>query len=292
PGRVIALAAALENRSDHPLARSVAEYGRRQGGTFAAVTDFNSVEGKGLTAVIGGAAVMAGKKEFLLENNVELSPELETKAGELAEEGKTLVWVGENGRQTGLFALADTIKEHSREAVQRLRELGKQVYMITGDNRKTAEAIARQAGITNVLAEVLPHDKANEIRRLKSQGLLVAMVGDGINDAPALAASDIGIALGSGIDVAIESAGIVLIKDDVRDVVTAMDISRYAMKKIRQNLFWAFIYNVVGIPIAAGILYPFTGFLLNPMIAGAAMAFSSVSVVSNSLLIRNYRKPL
>jgi len=182
------------------------------------------------------------------------------------------------------------LKEYAKEAVNALKRLGKEVIMITGDNRRTGEAIARQLGIEKVLAEVLPQDKAKEIKKLQEKGLKVAMVGDGINDAPALTQADIGIAIGTGTDVAIESGDIVLIKDDLRDVVMAIDLSRYTMKKIKQNLFWAFFYNSVGIPVAAGVLYPSTGFLLNPIIAGVAMSFSSVSVVSNSLLMKRYKR--
>jgi Cu+-exporting ATPase len=189
----------------------------------------------------------------------------------------------------GIVAVADTLKEFSREAIQALQRTGKQVIMITGDNERTARAIARQVGIERVLAEVLPQEKAHQIKILQQEGLQVAMVGDGINDAPALTQADLGIALGSGTDVAIEAGDIVLIRDDLRDVVVALDLSGYVMGKIKQNLFWAFFYNLVGIPVAAGILYPFTGFLLNPIIAGAAMAFSSVSVISNALLMRRYR---
>ena len=197
--------------------------------------------------------------------------------------------VAKAGKLIGLVAVADTLKQYSRDAVGQLQRMGKKVIMITGDNKRTGEAIARQAGIDQVLAEVLPQDKANNIKQLQAKGLKVAMVGDGINDAPALAQADIGIAIGSGTDVAIEAGEIVLVKNDLRDVVTAIDLSAYAMRKIKQNLFWAFIYNILGIPIAAGILYPFTGFLLNPVIAGAAMAFSSVSVVSNSLLMARFK---
>ncbi|MFZ2604060.1 MAG: HAD-IC family P-type ATPase, partial [Candidatus Omnitrophota bacterium] len=186
-------------------------------------------------------------------------------------------------------ALKDTLKQFSKEAVDALKKSGKEVIMLTGDSRTTAQVIAKELGIDKVLAEISPQDKAQEIKKLQDSMLKVAMVGDGINDAVALAQADIGIAIGAGTDVAIETGDIVLIKDDLRDVVVAMDLSRYCMKKIKQNLFWAFFYNLVGIPIAAGVLYPFTGFLLNPVIAGTAMAFSSVSVVGNSLLMQRYK---
>jgi P-type Cu+ transporter len=189
----------------------------------------------------------------------------------------------------GIIAVADTLKENAQEAVSQLQSMGIETVMITGDNHRTAQAIAQKVGIKKVLAEVLPQDKANEVRKLQERGKVTAMVGDGINDAPALAQADIGIALGSGTDVAVETGDIVLVRDDLRDVVGAIKLSRYTIRKIRQNLFWAFIYNTIGIPVAAGILYPFTGLQLNPIIAAAAMGFSSISVVSNSLLMNRYR---
>jgi Cu+-exporting ATPase len=222
------------------------------------------------------------------EKGIDLSS-TEVDLQRLEQEGKTAALVAVEGGLAGIVAVADTLKEFSREAVQALQRMGKQVIMITGDNERTARAIARQVGIERVLAEVLPQEKAHQIKILQQEGLQVAMVGDGINDAPALTQADLGIALGSGTDVAIEAGDIVLIRDDLRDVVVALDLSGYVMGKIKQNLFWAFSYNLVGIPVAAGILYPFTGFLLNPIIAGAAMAFSSVSVISNALLMRRYR---
>jgi Cu+-exporting ATPase len=203
--------------------------------------------------------------------------------------GKTAVLVSIGDEVSGLVAIADTLKEHSAEAIARLRGMGYEVAMITGDNERTAMAVAKEAGIDRVLAHVLPEDKANEIKRLQKKGEKVVFVGDGINDAPALAQADVGIAIGAGTDVAMESGGVVLVKSDLRDIVKAMELSKYTMKKIKQNLFWAFFYNSVGLPVAMGILYPFTGFLLSPVIAGAAMAFSSVSVVSNSLLMRGWK---
>ena len=204
-------------------------------------------------------------------------------------EGKTAMILAVNNKLAGIIAVADTVQEHSREAVQQLQKMGKDVVMITGDNQRTAKAIARQLGITRILAEVLPEDKARQVKKLQKEGKKVAAVGDGINDAPMLAQSDVGIAIGTGTDVAIESASIVLIKNDVRKVADAISLSRYTMRKIKQNLFWAFAYNIAGIPIAAGVLYPFTGWLLSPVIAGAAMAFSSVSVLSNSLLMKRWK---
>ena len=215
--------------------------------------------------------------------------QIDEKITRLENEGKTVMILALNKKVIGLVAVADTLKDSSKDAVAALHKLGKEVIMITGDNRRTAEAISRQAGIDSVLAEVLPEEKEKEIAALQKKGKIVAMVGDGINDAPALAKSDIGIAIGAGTDVALETGQIILVKNDLMDVVTAINLSDYTIKKIKQNLFWAFFYNSAGIPIAAGLLYPFTGFLLNPMIAGAAMAFSSVSVVSNSLLMKRKR---
>jgi Cu+-exporting ATPase len=207
----------------------------------------------------------------------------------LENQGKTAMILAQDKNIIGIIAVADTLKDYSKEAVKMLHQMGKKVGIITGDNKRVANAIAKQLNIDKVLAEVLPQEKATEIKKLQSEGNIVAMVGDGINDAPALAQADLGIALGSGTDVAMETGEIVLIKDDLRDVVAAIDLSSYTLNKIKQNLFWAFFYNFIGIPIAAGILYPFIGWLLNPAIAAAAMAFSSVSVVLNSLLMKNYK---
>jgi len=214
------------------------------------------------------------------------------EAERLEQEGKTVMFLAVDGRAFGLIAVADTLKEHSASAIERLHGLGLEVAMITGDNRRTAEAIARQVGIDRVLAEVLPQDKAEEIRKLQSAGRKVAMVGDGVNDAPALAQADVGMAIGSGTDVAKETGHVILIKDDVRDVVVALEVAKATMRKVRQNLFWAFIYNALGIPLGAGVLYPLLGLVVSPELAGALMAVSSISVTLNTLLLRRFTPTL
>lgn len=285
---VLKLAAIVEKRSEHPLGEAIVKGTKDRGIDIPEAEEFNSITGKGVKARYLGQEILLGNRKLMEEKGIDVK-DIEKNLQDLEEQGKTTMIVAINNKIAGLVAVADTLKEYSQKAVQELKRMGKEVVMITGDNSRTGNAIARELGMSKVLAEVLPQDKANEIKKLQEKGRKVAMVGDGINDAPALTQADIGIAIGSGTDVAIESADIVLIKEDLRDVVISMDLSRYAMKKIKQNLFWAFFYNSVGIPIAAGVLYPFTGFLLNPMIAGAAMAFSSVSVVSNSLLMRRYK---
>lgn len=283
------LAAIAEKRSEHPLAEAIVQKAKETA-PVPTPTSFNSITGRGVEATYKGRKILLGNRALMRERKVDTRL-FDAEVGRLELEGRTVMFLAADGKLLGLIAVADTLKENSKAAVAALRGMGKDVVMITGDNRRTAEAIASQLGIRMVLAEVLPQDKADEIKKLQAEGKKVAMVGDGINDSPALAQADLGIAIGSGTDVAIETGDIILVKDDLRDVVTAMDLSRYTMKKIRQNLFWAFVYNIVGIPVAAGILYPFTGLLLNPMIAGTAMAFSSVSVTANSLLMRRYRKP-
>jgi Cu+-exporting ATPase len=286
---VLQLAASVEKKSEHPLGDAIVEGAKAKDISLKGVADFESITGKGVSARIENKDILLGNRKLMKEKNIDIS-RAEKDLERFEGEGKTAMLIAEGKKLVGVIAVADTLKEHSKNAVAKLKNMRKQVIMITGDNKRTAEAIARQLGIDRVLSEVLPRDKAQEIKKLQEEGLKVAMVGDGINDAPALTQADIGLAIGTGTDVAIESGDIILMKDDLRDVVMAMDLSRYAMKKIRQNLFWAFFYNSAGIPIAAGILYPFSGFLLNPMIAGAAMAFSSVTVVSNSLLMKRYKR--
>jgi Cu+-exporting ATPase len=252
---------------------------------------FESHPGKGISGKAADASVFFGNRALMQEKKIDVQNSGKD-LDKLEGEGKTVMFLARNSRLIGLIAVRDTLKEFSKEAIDRLKAMGKEVIMLTGDNKRTALAIAKELGIDKVLAEVLPKDKVDEIKRLQGEGLKAAFVGDGINDAPALTQADLGIAIGSGSDVAIEAGDIILIKDDLRDVVMAMDLSRYAMKKIKQNLFFSFFYNSLGIPIAAGLLYPFSGFLLNPMLAGTTMAFSSVSVVSNSLLMRRYKRKI
>jgi Cu+-exporting ATPase len=285
---VLLLAASAEMDSEHPLGMAVRAEAEAHGLAATRPSEFEAVPGKGVVATVNGDAVVIGNPAFLKERGFDAAA-FEASSVELAGQGKTSMVLAVNGEPAAVIALADTIKENTREAVTQLREMGMEVYMITGDNERTARAIAAQAGIDQVIAEVLPQDKAREVSRLQGEGRVVAMVGDGINDAPALALSDLGIALGAGTDIAIEASDITLIRDDLRAVVDAIKLSRRTFKTIKQNLFWAFFYNVLGIPIAAGVLYPAWGILLNPMYAAAAMAFSSVSVVANSLRLRRVK---
>jgi Cu+-exporting ATPase len=287
---LLRLVASAERSSEHPLASAIVAGAEARGIGLADPTAFDSVTGKGVRATVDSHEVLVGRKGLLADAGADPSV-LEVTAGRLASEGKTAIYAAVDGRAAGVVAVADTIKGDSRSAVAALRDLGLEVVMITGDNARTAEAVARQVGIQRVLAEVLPEDKALEVRRLQDEGKLVAMVGDGINDAPALAQSDVGVAIGTGTDVAIEAADVTLISGDLRGVVSALALSRATMRNIRQNLFFAFIYNSIGIPIAAGILYPFFGIVLNPMIAAAAMAASSLSVVTNANRLRGFKAP-
>jgi Cu+-exporting ATPase len=287
PDELLRLAAAAERASEHPLGEAIVRGAQEKGLALPEATGFQSITGRGLEAMVEGSAVLLGNPRLMEERGIDVAallPELERLSGE----GKTPMLVAINGAPAGIVAVADTVKEGSAAAVRELKRLGLEVVMMTGDHRRTAEAVARQVGIDRVLAEVLPEHKAEEVRKLQAQGKTVAMVGDGINDAPALAQADVGIAIGTGTDVAMEASDITLIRGDLDGVVTAIQLSRATMRTIRQNLFFAFVYNVLGIPIAAGALYPFFGITLSPMIASAAMALSSVSVVSNSLRLRSF----
>lgn len=287
--KLLQIAASVEKKSEHHLAQAIVKKAQEAKIKLAEAKNFKAVPGMGVEGLLRKDKAMVGTIDLMKRDGVKVSNELLEKMAAMEGQGKSVVVVAVQKKAIGLIAIADTIKEHSPEALRKLREMGYETIMITGDNERTAKAIADQAGIERVLARVMPDDKAFEVKKLQSEGKKVAFVGDGINDAPALAQADVGIAIGSGTDVAIESGSIVLVKSDLRDIVTAIELSRYTLKKIRQNLFWAFGYNALGIPIAMGVLYPFTGFLLSPVIAGTAMAFSSVSVVSNSLLMRGFR---
>ncbi|MDI6800366.1 MAG: heavy metal translocating P-type ATPase [Actinomycetota bacterium] len=286
---LLRIAASVEKSSEHPLAQAIVSAANERDLVLRDVEKFEALVGFGIKAKLDEKTVLLGTRRLMTENGFDFNV-AEPKMAMLESQGKTAMLLAmRDAGVIGIIAVADRLKDSSKQAVTALKKMGKEVYMITGDNRRVGEAIAKEAAIDRVLAEVLPQDKSSEIKKLQAGGKVVAMIGDGINDAPALAQADLGIAIGSGTDVAVETGDIVLIKDDLRDVVTAIDLSRYTLRKIRQNLFWAFIYNVIGIPIAAGVLYPLTGWLLNPAIAAAAMAFSSVSVVSNALLMRGYR---
>ena len=287
---LLALTAAAEKSSEHPLGQAIVAGAQARGVTPADATEFDSVTGQGLRARVGDRAILVGNRS-LLEGQAIDPTALDETANRLAAEGKTAMYVAVDGRPAGVVAVADTLKEGSREAIADLMGLGLEVVMITGDHRLTAEAVAREVGISRVLAEVLPQDKAREVKRLQGERRLVAMVGDGINDAPALAQADVGIAIGTGTDVAIEAADVTLISGDIAGIGTAIALSRATMRNIRQNLVFAFGYNVIGIPVAAGVLYPFFGVLLSPMIAAAAMALSSLSVVSNANRLRRFSPP-
>lgn len=281
---ILKYAAIAEKDSEHPLAEAINNKVKEEKLKIPAAEHFKAIPGYGIAAKYGKDILLGNRK---LMEKYKIRIENEEEINRLENEGKTVMILALNRKTVGLIAVADTLKEFSKKAVEKLHKMGKEVIMITGDNKRTADAIAKQLEIDDVLAEVLPENKEKEIAKLQKKGKIVAFVGDGINDAPALAKADIGMAIGAGTDVALETGQIVLMKSDVRDVVTAIDLSNYTIRKIKQNLFWAFFYNSIGIPIAAGILYPF---VLNPIIAGAAMAFSSVSVVSNSLLMRRYKK--
>jgi len=285
---LLTFAATAETGSEHPLGQAIVDNAAKKKLTLSKLDSFNVVPGHGVKANVEGREILVGNRKLMEDNRVSIES-IEGQIGELEMEGKTAMITAIEGQAAGIIAVADTLKEHTIGAVKQLQKMGLEVIMLTGDNERTANAIAKRIGIQHILSEVLPKDKAVEIKNLQSEGKIVGMVGDGINDAPALAQADVGIAIGSGSDVAMESGGIVLMKDDLRDVVASIQLSRRTVSKIKQNLFWAFFYNTALIPVGAGILYPFFGILLNPIFAAGAMAFSSVSVVTNSLLLRRFK---
>jgi Cu+-exporting ATPase len=285
---LLRLAASLEGSSEHPLADAVVRHAKDRGLALAVADAFESVSGRGVQGVVDGRGVAIGNAAHMREWGLDPAP-LTDAASRLAGEAKTPMYVAVDGALAGLLAVADPIRVTSRDAIRRLQAMGLDVVMLTGDDRRTAEAVANAAGIARVVAEVLPEGKVAEVERLQQGGRVVAMVGDGINDGPALAKADVGIAIASGTDIAVEAADVALMRGELGGVADAIQLSRRTMRTMRQNLFWAFIYNVVGIPIAAGLLYPVFGLLLSPILASAAMAFSSVSVVTNSLRLRRFR---
>ncbi|MBM6819691.1 copper-translocating P-type ATPase [Clostridium saudiense] len=284
---LLSIAASSEKGSEHPLGEAIVKDAEERNIKFKEISNFKAIPGHGIQVEIEGKVILLGNKKLMTENSIEIG-DLGVKSDKLANEGKTPMYIAINNKLEGIIAVADTVKPSSKEAIENLHKMGIKVAMITGDNKKTADAIAKQVGIDIVLAEVLPEDKANEVKKLQEKGSKVAMVGDGINDAPALAQADIGIAIGTGTDVAIESANIVLMKGDLKDVATAIKLSKATIRNIKQNLFWAFGYNVLGIPVAMGVLHIFGGPLLNPMIGAAAMSLSSVSVLTNALRLRGF----
>ncbi|MEG0679292.1 MAG: heavy metal translocating P-type ATPase [Carnobacterium sp.] len=285
---LLILAASAEKGSEHPLGEAIVNEAKERSLVFVKTDSFNAIPGLGIEVTIDGQHLLLGNKKLMDESHI-LLEDLAVISDELAGQGKTPMYIAKDGGIAGIIAVADTVKKNSLKAIEKLHEMGIEVAMITGDNKRTAEAIAKQVGINRVLSEVLPEDKANEVKKLQAEGKKVAMVGDGINDAPALAQADIGIAIGSGTDVAIESADIVLMRSDLMDVSTAVELSRATIKNIKENLFWAFAYNILGIPVAMGLLHVFGGPLLNPMIAAAAMSFSSVSVLINALRLKRFK---
>jgi len=286
---LLQIAASVESQSEHPLARAIVESAKQEKIELRDVIDFQSTTGGGVSGNLDGKTVLIGKEKFLADSNVRFPEELTKEARRLQERAETTVWLAVNGDAIGVLGIADPIKPTTKEAVRELHAMGLKIIMCTGDNQRTAESVAHELGIDEFKAEVMPDEKIEIVKDLKSKGAIVAMAGDGINDAPALAAADVGIAMGTGTDVAIESAGITLVKGDLMGIVKAIHVSRAVMRNIRQNLFFAFIYNALGVPIAAGVLYPFFGLLLSPMIAGAAMSFSSVSVIVNALRLRSIK---
>jgi Cu+-exporting ATPase len=283
------LAASLEQNSEHPLAAAIVQSAKEQSFNLEAVKDFRSVTAGGVVGRIAGRTVMIGKPDFLRNEKISGLESLEATAVKLQEDGKTAMFVAIDGKPAGILAVADPIKSTTAEAIKELHALGLKLVMLTGDNRRTADAVAKQLGLDAVQAEIEPAGKVAQVKKLRAEGKHVAMAGDGINDAPALSEAEVGIAMGTGTDVAMQSAGITLVKGDLRGIAKAIRLSRATLRNIRQNLIFAFLYNALGIPVAAGVLYPFFGWLLSPIIAGAAMSLSSVSVISNALRLRKVK---
>lgn len=283
---ILALTAAIESRSEHPLASAIVAEAKKRGEPALGISDFESVAGHGVRGKVAGRSVQVGKRSFLESANVEISDDLSQRANKLLNTGQTVIWIAVDGSSAGVIALSDPIKKTTPSAIRSLHDLGIKTVMLTGDNKQTANRIGSALGIDEVIAEVSPKDKQEHVAARKRNGFLVAMAGDGVNDAPALAAADVGIAMGTGTEVAMQSAGVTLVKGDLRGIVHAVALSRATMRNIRQNLLFAFLYNILGVPIAAGVLYPFFGLLLSPIIASAAMALSSVSVIGNALRLK------
>jgi Cu+-exporting ATPase len=283
---LLTIAASLESASEHPLAEAIVVEAQRRKLSLSPVSGFEAIPGKGLRGVIGEREYLAGNLRLMQENHINVS---QAQGEAMAKDGKTPLFFAENHVLVGMIAVADVAKATSRAAIEAFQELGIEVIMLTGDNRRTAEAIGKELGVTRVVAEVLPQEKERVVAQLQQEGKKVAMVGDGINDAPALTRADVGLAIGAGTDVAIESADVVLIRSDLMDAVTAMELSRATIRNIKQDLFWAFCYNCIGIPLAAGVFYPILGWQLNPIFGAAAMSLSSVSVVSNALRLRLFK---
>ena len=283
---VLEVAGTLEKFSEHPLAEAIDTYVEFKKIKLKDVEDFKAIPGKGIEGKLNSKSAMLGNRSLFKTENIRITEEIEQKISSLEIDGKTVMIIGLNNEIIGAIAVADTLKENVKDAIQKLHKMNIETIIITGDNKITAQAVANKVGIKKVIAEVLPYEKAKEIKELQKNGKIVAMVGDGINDSVALTQADVGIALGAGTDIAIEAGDIVLVKNNLMDAVRAIRLSKLTMTKIKQNLFWAFFYNVIGIPVAAGVLYPATGLLLTPELAGLAMGFSSVSVVTNSLLLK------
>jgi len=289
--KLLSLVAAVERNSEHPLAEAAVQYAQIQGAKPIDCRDFVAIAGSGVQGIVSNQRVQIGTQRWMNELGIETNA-LQPQREQLENAGKTVVWLAVDGRTMAIMAIADAVKLSSVNAIRSLQKLGLEVVMLTGDNHRTADVIAREVGIQRVMAEVRPDQKVAQIQAIQAEGKRVAMVGDGINDAPALAQADVGFAIGTGTDVAIAASDITLISGDLNGIVTAIQLSHATMRNIQQNLFFAFIYNAIGIPIAAGILYPIFGWLLNPMIAGAAMALSSVSVVTNALRLKNFKPTL